>query len=477
MAPLRKLTGAQAILFASICHHYIDEAESDCNDTPDSVPIFSQLSRAQRLKLVADVAVGMLCEDEPLPPDTIQHNSAFRAIILILFTALEVESDMQWDNLNDVGEDLLKFDEEETSGQKRSKEEIEEISLKRDLIEHRAEKNMKKLQKGKDVGEFHVEESQAEMADVLSGVNDIRNLFVGGPVSKRERDSIRPLTKDEESAFHWRRLCDAALQEDNDVFQPFALCNVNFDWRCQKLGKWYSALNLLLDTKLIDYGSPTDRALIIGEVDYKSYADPLQLPRVQALKRRINLLKKVYASSWDPKLLAIDERRIFALCSTELYGGHYHRKWVIGFHEECVTRGINLKQPGKNYQARLSVFRDIKDDFMDGCEYPFGSFEGEQLERIERDWRPSEEGPTELGFEERRCHGPGPESVLGSTFGPLGFCMETSNLQCCSRCKAVLYCGRECQVADWKKGHKNVCARLAVERKDKEKISQMAKTK
>jgi hypothetical protein len=67
------------------------------------------------LKLVADVAVGMLCEDEPLPPDTIQHNSAYRAIIEILFVALEVESDSQYD-LYEVGEDLLNFDEEEQSG-------------------------------------------------------------------------------------------------------------------------------------------------------------------------------------------------------------------------------------------------------------------------------------------------------------------------------------------------------------------------
>lgn len=59
MAPRRKLTGAQAKLFAAVCHHYINEAESDCNDTPDEVPVFSHLSRAQRLKLVADVAIGM----------------------------------------------------------------------------------------------------------------------------------------------------------------------------------------------------------------------------------------------------------------------------------------------------------------------------------------------------------------------------------------------------------------------------------
>lgn len=484
MAPKRKLTGAQAELFAAVCHHYINEAESDCNDTPDEVPIFSHLSRAQRLKLVADVAVGMLCEDEPLPPDTIQHNSAYRAIIEILFVALEVESDSQYD-LYEVGEDLLNFDEEEQSG-KRTDEEIEEFKVKQALIEHRAEKNMKKLKKGKfgDVGEFHVDEkdyANTDVAEVISGIGRMKRIFEGGPVSKRERDSIRPLTEDEEYAFHWRRLCDAALQEDTPssslfVGDVYPLRNVNFDWRCQKMNKWYMALNLLFDTKLMDYGSATDRALIHGKVDYKSYADPSQLPRVKALEQNINLLLKVYASSWDPKLLAIDQRRIFAVCSNEIYAGHYQQEWVLGFCNECIARGINIKEPGKNYQARLDVFRDTKDDLMDGCEYAFGSFEHEQLEEIQESWTPKEEVPEGLGFEERICSGPGQPQTFGNvTLPSIGFCVKTENLQACSRCRAVLYCGRECQVADWKRGHKNVCARLAKERKDKEKISQMAK--
>lgn len=112
MAPRRKLTGAQAHLFAAICHHYIGEAEDGHTgfDAPEEVPIFSHLCRAQRLKLVADVAVGMLCEDEPLPPDTIQHNSAYRAIIEFLFTILSLENDSLNDiDYDEVGEDLLKF--------------------------------------------------------------------------------------------------------------------------------------------------------------------------------------------------------------------------------------------------------------------------------------------------------------------------------------------------------------------------------
>ncbi|KAL7492695.1 hypothetical protein ACHAWT_001833 [Skeletonema menzelii] len=496
MAPLRKLTGAQAELFAAVCHHYIGEAGSEFTSsaTPDEVPIFSHLSRAQRLTLIADVAVGMLCEDEPLPPDTIQHNSAYRAIIEFLFSALSWETDtlddVGWDN---VGEDLLGFDDTVYSTRERTDEELEEFRVKEALIEHRAEKNMKKLNKGKDVGEFHVDERDTRYGatDLTTARNILKRIFDGGPVSKRERDSIRPLTDKEKIAFRWRRLCDAALQEDtlenlhfqDDWSTSFPLCNVNFDWRCETLNKWKMALNLLFDTKLMDYGSATDRALVYGSVDYRSYADPSQLPRVKALERHINLLMKVYASTWDPKLLAIDQRRIYAVCSKEqypghyqkeeLHPGHYHEEWAIGFHYECLARGINLEKSGQNYQARLNVFRDTKDDLMDGCEWDFRSRENAVLESDQRYWTPKEEGPKELGFLQRMCSGPG-KLFPGKNPQTIS-CWTSENLQACSRCRAVLYCSRECQIADWKRGHKNVCARLAKERKDKEKISQLAK--
>ena len=37
---------------------------------------------------------------------------------------------------------------------------------------------------------------------------------------------------------------------------------------------------------------------------------------------------------------------------------------------------------------------------------------------------------------------------------------------CCAACKAVYYCGRECQRKDWSHSHKRMCSRLAAYMKD-----------
>ena len=33
-----------------------------------------------------------------------------------------------------------------------------------------------------------------------------------------------------------------------------------------------------------------------------------------------------------------------------------------------------------------------------------------------------------------------------------------SVLQLCAKCRLVAYCSKQCQTADWKRGHKKVCA-------------------
>mmetsp|Transcript_14653 Transcript_14653/g.35339 ORF Transcript_14653/g.35339 Transcript_14653/m.35339 type:complete len:471 (+) Transcript_14653:87-1499(+) len=468
MAPTRKLTGAAATLFANICEHYIEAAESACNDTPDYVPIFSWLSPHQRLALVREVMIGVLCEDEPLPPDTIQHNATYRAMIEILFSNLEVEMDMQWD-CGDVGDDLLEYDEADPRYNNLTPEEKMERGVKIDLMEYRAEKNMNKMKK-KKVGDFKVEPEEVKDDKYLSEKvqqmsEDMMKLFAGGPISRRERSKMRPLTKDEEHAFRWRRLMDAALQEDERSFFP--LCNVNFDFRCQKESKWKDAINLLLDTSVIQYGSPTDRALVNGSIDASTYADPQKLPRIRAIEKHVEILRKVYEATWDSKKMSYDQRCIFSVCSNERYYGYAHRTWVEAFITQCQQRGVDFPKKG-NYQARLDTFRAMTDgDFTEGLEVPFGSFSPHQAANQMENWIPSKFTP-EWKFEGVHCHGPGTGKYA------LNYCFEMDNLKACSRCKVAVYCSEECQRKHWKT-HKAACAKLAADRKDKQKIAQMAK--
>ena len=37
---------------------------------------------------------------------------------------------------------------------------------------------------------------------------------------------------------------------------------------------------------------------------------------------------------------------------------------------------------------------------------------------------------------------------------------KLKTLMSCAKCKKVRYCCRECQVADWKAGHKQLCLQL-----------------
>jgi len=403
MAPKRKLVGAQAKLFAQICEHYIHAAETECNDTPDDLPIFSRLSPHQRLKLVSDVMIGVLCEKEPFPPNTVQHNATYRALIETLFTELEVEFDEQYMR-GDIGEDILNYDQEDSSN-RRSPEEMEEYDYKLKLIEYQAEKNMEKMkrkvERGKDVGEFVVEESNVEPPDstyLKDRTENLKSLFLGGAMSQDERNSMRSLTDDEKYVFSWRRLCDAAFQEDFSF--PFPLATVNFDWRCQKKSKWYAAINLLLEN--YDYGTAKERGIIMGPINAHTYADPKQLPRIRAVEKHVEVLRKIYESSWNPMQLSFDQRCIFAVCSNELYCGHGHNKFLNAFVTSCNANGIDFEKEG-NYQARLDIFREMKPNHMEGLEYPYGASSA----RVNlKDWVPSNFSGPQFEFDGVSCHGP-----------------------------------------------------------------------
>ena len=160
----RKLRGATARLFAEICEHYITAAEDECNDAPEDVPLFSYLSPQQRLTLVKDVMIGSLCEDEPLFPDIIQHTAAYIGLTHILHMQIESEVDSVY--LYSVGDDFIDEGKQQAkllgssnarSTSSSSSDPMFDYQTERDLIEDRAEKNKKKIEKlGDDVGEFFI---------------------------------------------------------------------------------------------------------------------------------------------------------------------------------------------------------------------------------------------------------------------------------------------------------------------------------
>jgi hypothetical protein len=103
----------------------------------------------------------------------------------------------------------------------------------------------------------------------------MQDLYLGEPVSSVARNYMPPLTEDEKYTFRWKRLCGVTLQEDFSY--PFPLARVDFDWRCSKLNKWYRALNLLLDTHVMDYGNKK-WALVHTEINANMSRVNLSLP-------------------------------------------------------------------------------------------------------------------------------------------------------------------------------------------------------
>jgi hypothetical protein len=80
-------------------------AEMEGCDVFDKNPIFSWLSPQQRIHMVREVAVGLLCPQVPLPPDTFHHFATYLAV----FTCIDAELQMEINDFDPdcVGADLL----------------------------------------------------------------------------------------------------------------------------------------------------------------------------------------------------------------------------------------------------------------------------------------------------------------------------------------------------------------------------------
>jgi hypothetical protein len=319
--------------------------------------------------------VGLLCEDEPLPPDTIQHYAAYYGIVVTIETRLEIEMDDIY--AHGVGEDLFPDEQERQAmvelyrSTRRTPEEIEERKRSMDLISRQAEKNNKKLKRqDAPAEEFKAPEAETpSLADTLETLTLIsfkrRTLFAGPPATPESRQFHRPLEEHEKWAFKWRLLCDDAFQNDE------MLRHVDFNWKCYREKKWYEGLSVLMITNYGAELSRTEQALhqYIGEQDY---ANKASWPRVHEVERIAKELRDSYDPNWNPELAAVDQRYIYALGATEVYHNAEHCQWVRAFVDNCDKRGIQFTSPG-NYQTRLEIYRMMEPSYQEGLSTPFYS--------------------------------------------------------------------------------------------------------
>jgi hypothetical protein len=466
----RKLSGAQARLFAEGCMHYMSAANDACNDTPDEYPIFSWLSPEQRISLVSQVAVGLLCPGEPLPPETIQHFAAYLGVVACIKIELEIEMDDVY--MREVGEDFLDLyyepyaavEENERGARRFTEDEQTQRGADMALIGRAAEKNKKKLdKKSGDQEEFSAGDRKINYEEELSKVQTTTSkLFSGGPCSEENRRPPRPLTDAEKCyGFQWRLLCDAAFQEDKPDLASLSdvesvmmltlippLSNVNFCWNCYDPDKWHMAIDILMHTKFGSSYSNTERALLIGTINDFSYADLSQHARIRAVEKTVKDIRDSYDPYWEFDKSFKEQRLIFAVCTSELFGDPTELKFIRTFESKCQERGIDLLDADK-YQERLEIYRSIKDDFIEG------------LDRIGPGTPADYKADTGLMFG-------------GSCGAYMCWNSEPEKLQRCSKCLVVSYCSKECQRKDWP-NHKKVCKNLAIFRKDKEQLKKVLK--
>jgi hypothetical protein len=483
-----ELTGAKARLFARVCRRYFGAAENACNDKPDEHPIFSWLSPQQRIQLVHEVMVGLLCPDEPLPPETIQHYATYLALV----TTIKIEIETELDSVNDVevGHDLLDgYDDTKDDRRRQTPEEREEERVERirnmhltkdgsletpeereerirdiDLISRQAEKNKERIdraQAGTDTRPMEAFHIPAE-ADTPSNVFESAQrcsvtmsvLYGGPPVPAEVRRLNRPLTDTEQYAFCWRRLADDALQENTNGFLG-ALRNADFDWRCTNLVKWGFAVDLLMVVYHDGDVTESEQALVDGEIGEVDYADRSQHARIHAIEKIVKDLRDTYDPFWKPDMLAVDQRAIFAVCSSQLFysGGHY--AWVTGFLAHCEEEGVDFSAGG-DYQKRLEIYRRMAPLYKEGLSTAFHQGAGQ-----------FDSAKTPADFKRD-------DPITAKCHVPSCFSSSQRDLKLCSRCKIVSYCSRECQMKDWP-DHKKHCKVLAELRKDKAKVSEIVK--
>mmetsp|Transcript_175 Transcript_175/g.324 ORF Transcript_175/g.324 Transcript_175/m.324 type:complete len:571 (+) Transcript_175:138-1850(+) len=481
----RKLKGASAQLFAKGCESYLETAMQQCFDAPDELPVWCGLSPQQRMKLMVELMVGLLCEEEPLENiQTEQHFVAYMTIWRLLRTRMEVEMDIEGDagyHDVDISEQLDAIrescpSEDASEGQVRRKrtqaekdEQERAMAIQSKLASRQKKKIAKNIEKGtekfaNDDNKLNPEGKDDSIAeDELTYCTDA-HLFEGGPSPQHSRAHLRPTEVESASlyyTFKWRLLCDDAFQEEEDTsryyFTPLKI--LNFNWKLNDLDdqvpRWYDALKILfIYNGVINYDAIMQRDMItlhFGELDDATYANPKHHQRILDVTKTTKQWRTSFDESHvDNTDFFKQQRCIYAITATELYYDNEDKKWLEAFCHACQEDNFSFKNVPGNYQKRLNAYRSVQDfDTPTTC-YSHSHYTFEP-----------------------------PSTYNGSGQDMAGYCYEHCNedrcygmntaLFKCSGCKVVKYCSRECQKKDWPK-HKKHCKVLGSMVKDKGRV-------
>ncbi|KAL3915195.1 MAG: hypothetical protein SGILL_005759, partial [Bacillariaceae sp.] len=490
------LSGAQAILFANACWQFSTDLENNFDSTvfmggDDEHPLWVGLSLQQRLHLVTEIAKGLLCNNEPLPPDTVQHYAAYLGIFSFLETLLEVETDMARDGM--LPDDLEAWCNQDQGNQNQqeaatlTEEEQEVRENERLLIGRAAEKQQRKLERranGETATFNPPAPSDADyMNQFATHLSQTRIIFEGRPCTAADRRPPRPLQEDEKHSFLWRIFCDDAFQEDTPdrriMPYPPPLSTVNFGWKCPDKKKWVAALCILRDHLGAADLTPLEKKLLFGGITDVDYADKSQHARIKAIDRAILELRTPYDASWKPQDSGMDQRLLYALGCDDIYHGNHHG-FTILFERKCILAELTVTGPEleRRQERHGDLMREFRGRFVETREEEYNSKEwlqpGNFQERLDA-FRSVHDGDNHelrdvmnIGLDVTFDQGsawPHPKDFKSER--TLTFRMHCCNPQHvftldqydrellqCSRCKVVQYCSRDCQLQHWPKHKK-----------------------
>ena len=187
-------------MLRKICLNFVYTAPEDSgfvfSAIPLETPMFSRLSPHQRLQLVKDLAVGLLCLSEPLPPQTLIHYTSYRALVFGLTFEIGCEISNALDDLEgkDGSSDIL-LRPDEYQERPQTAEEREKENLEKDLVIKQAEKYKGRLEKRKNQDssiedEYRASFSAMPIAEVPPGANKTLSRSPGASSTRRRARSI-----------------------------------------------------------------------------------------------------------------------------------------------------------------------------------------------------------------------------------------------------------------------------------------------